>query len=141
MYAVFWTYHMALPANSKLRTFLSHWLVLILYCLLIFIQSSRPSLENMPDVRFLDKILHFGAYGLLGLLFYRAYQTLPLKDSQNLLILISIASATLYGVSDEVHQYFVPYREADIMDGVADTVGSICGVYFYYLWKVQRKPA
>ena len=91
-----------------------------------------------PD--FHDKILHFGAYGLLGVLFFRAYETLPLKNSKNLLILISIGSATLYGISDESHQYFVPFRQADIMDAVANTIGSICGVYFYYRWKNQKEP-
>jgi VanZ family protein len=127
--------------QSKLRNFLICWLPLIIYCLAIYIQSGQPSPERLPNVHFLDKILHFGAYGLLGVFFFRAYQTLPLKDSQNLLILVSIGSATLYGVSDEIHQYFVPFREADIMDVVANTMGSICGVYFYHLWRVQKKPA
>ncbi|MGD2184775.1 MAG: VanZ family protein [Desulfobacterales bacterium] len=127
--------------RSKLRKFLICWLPLIIYCLAIYIQSGRSSPERLPDVQFLDKILHFVAYGLLGVLFFRAYLTLPLKDSKNLLILISIGSATLYGVSDEIHQYFVPFREADLMDGVANMIGSICGVYFYFLWKVHKKPA
>ncbi len=129
------------PIYSKFRILLIYWLPLIIYCLAIYIQSGRPSPDRIPDVHFLDKILHFGAYSLLGVLFFRAYQTLPLKDRKNLLIFISIGSATLYGVSDEIHQYFVPFREADILDVVANTAGSICGVYFYHLWKVQKKPA
>jgi VanZ family protein len=132
---------MSVPAKSKFRILLIYWFPLIVYCLAIYVQSGQPSPEEFPDVHFMDKILHFGAYGLLGVLFFRAYQTLPLKDRKNLLILISIGSATLYGVSDEIHQYFVPFREADIMDVVANTMGSICGVYFYHLWRAQKKPA
>ena len=127
--------------RSKLRNFLIFCLPLVIYCLAIYIQSSRPGPERLPDVQFLDKVLHFGAYGLLGVLFFRAYQTLPLRDSKNLLILISIGSATLYGVGDEIHQYFVPFRHADILDAVANTLGSICGVFFYHRWRVQKKPA
>ena len=87
---------MSVTGQSKLKNFLVCWLPLIIYCLAIYIQSGQPSPERIPDVHFLDKILHFAAYGLLGILFFRAYETLPLKNSKNLLILISIGSATLY---------------------------------------------
>jgi VanZ family protein len=127
--------------QSKLRNFLICWLPLLIYCLAIYIQSGQPSPEHIPDLRFLDKFLHFGAYGLLGILFYRAYETLPLKNFKNLLILISIGSATLYGISDEIHQYFVPHRQADIMDVIANTIGSICGVLFYYGWHNRKQRA
>jgi len=127
-------------SQSKLRNFLICWLPLIIYCLAIYIQSGQPGPEHIPDVRFLDKFLHFGAYGLLGILFFRAYETLPLKNFKNLLILISIGSATLYGISDEIHQYFVPSRQADVMDVIANTIGSICGVYLFYRWKNQKEP-
>ena len=132
---------MPVTDQSKLKNFLIYWLPLIIYCLFIFLQSSRPSPEHIPDFRFLDKFLHVGAYGLLGILFYRAYETLPLKARKNLLILFSIGSATLYGISDEIHQYFVPDRDADILDAVANTIGSISGVYLYHSWRVQRKRA
>lgn len=125
--------------QSKLRLFFLYWLPLISACLAIFIQSSFPGPGHMPDVRFFDKLLHFVAYALLGILFYRAFETLPLKDNYKLLIFISIASATLYGISDEIHQYFVPSRYADMADVVANTIGSICGVYLYYRWKFWKK--
>lgn len=128
-------------AQSKLRNFFICWLPLIIYCLAIFIQSSYPGPEKIPTFTFSDKILHFGAYGLLGILFFRAYETLPLKTNKRLLVVLSMGSAALYGVSDEIHQYFVPFREADMMDAVANTLGSICGVYFYHWWKKQKKPA
>ena len=132
---------MPVTGQSKLRSFFICWLPLIIYCLAIYIQSSYPGAEKIPRFAFSDKILHFGAYGLLGILFYRAYETLPLKANKRLLFLLSIGSAILYGVSDEIHQYFVPFRQADIMDVMANTIGSICGVYFYHLWKTQKKPA
>jgi VanZ family protein len=131
---------MSETSKSKLRNFLICWLPLIICCLAIYIQSSQPGTEYLPDIRFLDKFLHFCAYSLLGILFFRAYETLPLKNFKNSLILISIGSATLYGISDEIHQYFVPSRHADIMDVFANTIGSICGVCFYYWWKNQKEP-
>ena len=132
---------MSVTGQSKLRTIFICWLPLIIYCLAIYIQSSYPGSEKIPRFAFSDKILHFGAYGLLSILFYRAYETLPLKANKRRLFLLSIGSAILYGVSDEIHQYFVPFRQASIMDVMANTIGSICGVYFYHWWKTQKKPA
>ena len=34
---------------------------------------------------------------------------------------------SLYGLADELHQYFVPNRYADPVDWVADTLGSAIG--------------
>jgi len=45
-----------------------------------------------------------------------------------MLIVLSALSATLYGISDEIHQHFVPSRTADIADMIADVAGSIMGV-------------
>ena len=132
-----------MPAVGRLkfRNFLCCWLPLIAYCLAIYIQSDHPSPERIPTFAFSDKILHFLAYGLLAILFFRAYTTLPLKDRINMLILLSIGSATLYGISDEIHQYFVPYRQADILDAIANAIGSICGVAIFYYGKVKKEPA
>ena len=101
-----------MPAN--LKRFVLYWLPLILYCLLIFIQSANPSPEQIPSIPFVDKVLHFTAYGIMGILFYRAYQTLRIKDNIQLLMLLSVVSASLYGISDEIHQSFVPFREAEV---------------------------
>jgi VanZ family protein len=131
---------MSTPSHSKFKIILVYWFPLIIYCLAIYIQSSRPGPQHLPELRFLDKFLHFGAYGLLGVFFYRAYETLALKNFKKLLILISIGSATLYGISDEIHQYFVPSRQSDVMDVIANTIGSICGVCLFHYWKMRHRP-
>jgi len=85
-------------------------------------------------------MLHFVAYGLMGILFYRAYQTLRLKNYRQMLIFFSIVSASVYGISDEIHQYFVPGRNADLFDVVADILGAICGALFYQWWVSRKQP-
>jgi VanZ family protein len=47
--------------------------------------------------------------------------------------LAAIALATMYGVSDEFHQSFVPGRSPDRFDVVADCVGATIGVAFGWL--------
>jgi VanZ family protein len=71
------------------------------------------------------------AYALLGILFLRAFKTSRIKNNVKLMLILSILLSFLYGVSDEIHQYFVPYRNADLMDVLADMFGAITGVYIY----------
>jgi len=98
---------------------------------LIFWQSSFPSIESIPELLYSDKLLHFFGYAVLGALFLRAYRTLRIRDNLKLLILLSILSSSLYGISDELHQYFVPSRSAEWMDIFADVLGSVFGVFIY----------
>ena len=115
----------------RYKNFLFYWFPIIIYCLIIFIQSSYPSPETVPDLPYLDKLLHFSAYAVLGALFLRAFKTTQFKNNINLVIILSILASSFYGISDEVHQYFVPCRNADIMDVLADILGSICGTFLF----------
>lgn len=116
---------------EKLHKFIIYWFPILVYCLLIYIQSSHPSIQSQPDWPFLDKILHFAGYALLGALFLRAFKTTPIKHNLKLVLILSVLLSALYGISDEIHQSFVPFRTADPMDVLADILGSIAGVYLY----------
>jgi VanZ family protein len=110
---------------------------------LIFIESSRPFPDLVPEFRWADKLLHFSAWTVLGFLFFRAYRASPsLSRHKTTLLWISFLSATLYGMSDETHQYFVPSRTADILDFFADAAGSLFGVFIGARWyALYRSPA
>ena len=110
-----------------------YWLPVFIYCTAIFIQSSYPSVVHEPEVPHIDKLVHFLGYGLLGILFFRAFRISRFGKNADSLKVLSMVSAILYGISDEIHQYYVPSRSADIIDVLADTLGSIYGVFFYEL--------
>jgi VanZ family protein len=116
---------------KNLNKFFIYWFPIILYCLLIFIQSSYPSIKSGPELPHIDKVLHFVAYAFLGALFLRAFKTSRIKNNVKLILILSIFLSSLYGVSDEIHQYFVPYRSADLMDILADMLGGLTGGYLY----------
>jgi len=44
---------------------------------------------------------------------------------------LAFAIAFLYGVSDEIHQYFVPGRHPDVLDVVADASGPFAFHWHY----------
>ncbi len=75
----------------------------------------------------MDKLAHVGAYALLGFLFFRLFQSTSILKSAVRLVILSALASSLYGISDEIHQHFVPSRTADIMDVMADVTGSFLG--------------
>lgn len=119
--------------SPRFRHFLVFWMPVCLYCMGIFIQSSYPSVAHLRDVPFGDKYLHILGYALLGFLFFRAFRSSRPKIRLLGLSLISISASTAYGISDEFHQHFVPSRSADVLDVLADMIGSSFGVMIYYL--------
>jgi VanZ family protein len=116
---------------SRLMRMLPDLVPLILYCVFIFIQSQLPAPFEMPDVSHSDKLLHFGAYGVMAVLFYRTYLAGWPQALKRTLIRASVISTVLYGLSDEIHQYFVPERSADPLDWLADAVGGVAGALIY----------
>jgi VanZ family protein len=44
----------------------------------------------------------------------------------------AVIGSTLYGVTDEIHQMFVPPRTAELADLAADLVGSVAAVAVLY---------
>ncbi len=122
----------SVKANT-LYKILSYWLPVFLYCLMIFMQSSYPSPESVPDWPYIDKLLHIAVYALLGALLLRAFKTLQIQHNLKLVMILSILLSSLFGISDEIHQHFVPFRNADFMDALADMIGSVGGVYVYQL--------
>jgi len=95
-------------------------------------------MESVPELPYFDKVLHFIAYAILGALFLRAYRTLQVRNNLNALIILSVLSSSLYGISDEIHQYFVPQRNFSYFDILADVLGSLFGVFLYQFIMEKR---
>ncbi|GAB4374199.1 MAG: hypothetical protein Kow0042_18640 [Calditrichia bacterium] len=114
----------------------------IFWTILIFVLSSIPSLPT-PDLGFSpqDKIYHlifYTVYGFfLGMAFY--YQEWSVRMQRNWVVW-AILFGTLYAISDEIHQYFVPGRKMEFWDIVADSLGVILGVLIFR-FRVVKKSA
>ena len=124
--------------NTAQRKIVLIWLPVLVFCAVIFIQSSFPSPAFGLTLPLKDKAIHMAVYGVLAALFYRACRvTWPGRLSPVQLIVISVCFASLYGMSDEFHQSFVVSRQADVMDWVADVAGSVLGA-LGYMWVTSR---
>lgn len=103
------------------RTSFVPWVMTGLWAALIFALSSVrdpqiPSGAATPG--------HAALYFVLGALLFEALREgrLPLRA-----VAMAVLFASAYGVSDEVHQAFVPGRMPDILDWATDTVGAAAG--------------
>jgi Predicted integral membrane protein len=104
--------------------------VLIMWC------SSRSG-DGIPgSFEGRDKVVHFALYGLMATLVARVQavaRTRPLGMYAAILIV------SVFGVTDELHQYFTPGRTMDVWDWVADTLGAVVATVMYAEWAAYRR--
>ena len=112
--------------KNFLKNQLKYWLVVYFYSGLIFYFSSKPFGVVKESVSgyglpFYPLVYHFLEYAVLSLLLYRALINSKFKNKCLLVIIIGI----LYGISDEVHQFFIPGRTFDLLDIMMNSFGIV----------------
>ena len=111
-----------------------------MYMALIFYVSSRE--VHLPMARLFplkDKGLHFVEYSLMGWLCVRATAATWPGAKRWRIALFAIFMASIWGLSDELHQALVPGRSAEVADFAADVLGAIAGTYSWFLVKSRKK--
>jgi VanZ family protein len=109
---------------------------LIIYWILLFTATSLPA-AHVPSFDVSDKIKHFSAFfGLSVLLSLTLLYQSKVQLFKNYFLAVALIISSLYGLLDEVHQSFVPGRNSEFLDWVADSLGAAAGVLIvYYLLK------
>ena len=108
--------------NKKLIVLFS--LITIGWLVLIYIESSHPAPKILGEIRGLDKVAHIAAYSILGLMILAiltlidTYKKIPVLPLAVFLVVIA-------GLFDEFHQAFVPGRNTDAWDLLADFCGGL----------------
>lgn len=108
------------------------WIILMI---IISIQSSISSID-VPQlgITFMDKILHFSVFGVLGLLIIRGMMLSNIKRS----LIWTLIIGSMFAALDEWHQFYVPGRDASFYDFVADVLGILFFSLAYY-WYQRKK--
>lgn len=119
-------------STLELRT-LVWWVLFLSYAGAIFWLSDSPIPEGVPFIELpgADRAYHFVEYGLLALLGLQAFSPPTRRQLWGVLAL-----CWLYGLSDEIHQIWVPGRSADILDWLVDGLGIFT---VGWLWWRQRR--
>lgn len=121
-----------------IRHFIRYQVPVGLWIITIFLLSSIPRIPeiNMPFKP--DKIVHVGIYFVLCLLWKRA---LSHQDCFEWLrrraVWVALGLTVIQGVVDEVYQMYVPGRWSDVYDAIADAVGGLLFVLWFF-WRGRR---
>jgi VanZ family protein len=114
---IFWRYTMLKMILRVLPLF---------YMTAIWVMSSMPA-DAVVVLPIWDSIvkdsLHLVEFGILYTLLFLAALTFHGVSPKLNLVIILVSS--LYGVIDEFHQYFVPYRSSTVIDVVKDVIGVL----------------
>lgn len=106
----------------------------------IFVLSGQESLDS--GLGWIDtvgrKLVHFAEYALLCALWWRALST-PLAHDRALVLAVALASA--YAVSDEYHQSFVAGRQGAPLDWLIDTAGAAAAAALIHRRELSRRRA
>jgi VanZ family protein len=93
---------------------------------IIFLLSSMPGERLfLPPIVNIDKVAHMAIYGLLAAAVFHAFGVRLNCMHPRMIPLLVIVICTLYGVTDEFHQSFVPNRSSSIFDILADGIGAV----------------
>jgi VanZ family protein len=111
-----------------------NWLPAVAWMGLIFAISAQTNLPHAPEP-VLDFLLkkggHLLAYAVLARLYLLALRRGGPVTGR--LRLFSLGLAVVYGISDEIHQLYVPGRDGSPVDVVIDSIGAALS-----MWLVRR---
>ena len=109
------------------------WTLVLVYASIIFIFSSmpyppQPLKADTVLMEVITTIEHILEYFILGVLLLAGFRSGDDRMRENA-VLLTIIIATFYGLTDEIHQSFVPNRFPCIWDVLADGVGASLGAF------------
>ena len=106
---------------------LLYWLPVYLYADAIFYLSS-VSILHAPEQQFgitiSNAAKHIVEYAILSFLLFRAFTNSNSLSIKTKAYLLAITLSILYGITDELHQFFVPERVCSGLDVLFDGIGS-----------------
>lgn len=147
----------AAPRSSRFRRYapLLLWMSFIFFASTAEFSASNTSRVLEPLLRwffprineetidlahlFVRKAAHFTEYALFAFLAARAFLGSRHDALRRHWLLAAFALITLYSLSDEFHQSFVPTRTASIYDSMIDTVGGFVALISIALWRARRR--
>jgi VanZ family protein len=106
------------------------WAPALLWSSVIFALSTVPGnkLPPLPQWWNADKLVHGLVYAVLGALCWRAVRATVVRGRGHLVqVWAAVTCTAVYGITDELHQAFTPFRSPDPLDVIADAVGGLVG--------------
>jgi VanZ family protein len=109
------------------------WLAIICYAL--FIPAKELPVKPLFSIPHFDKMVHFTLFFVFCILLLRPLKKLKL----NYYLLAPLISIVLGGILEFSQQIFSKSRSSDIYDFIANSLGILAAVLFYYLFISKKK--
>ncbi len=107
---------------------------------MIFYLSHQPGdFVKLPQVIAVDKLLHGIAYALLAGTFLYSLQPFTHNSNRAVTGIIVTVFCLLFGISDEIHQAFIPGRFVSAWDVAADGCGALLVVGLWYRKSARKR--
>lgn len=119
----------------KFFAYLPYWVPTVLWMGVIFFMSTLPESATPGRGIVSDKVCHGAEYFILAFLILFALQRTT-RARFFTAFWITLGWVALYGLSDEIHQLYVPTRQFAVGDLLADVGGVV--LLFLILWVLQR---
>ncbi len=114
--------HLVFSTRSPLK----RCLPVSLFSLTIFASSEFHVPGLLQDVS--DQVLHLACYAFLCALAWYALGTYFPSPRHPARLTFSVVYAIFFGIVDELHQAFVPFRTPSVADITADAIGAIVAI-------------
>jgi VanZ family protein len=119
---------MSLSPLTRWRIALVLWMAAIFFFTSIPATSSDSTEQVFGLFNYLArKAAHLAEYAVLGILWYASLAG-SLGEWRSRTARLALLLAALYGLSDEIHQSFVPNRSSSLNDVVLDAAGALIGL-------------
>lgn len=108
------------------------------------LQQAIPGVSTAILTFLVRKSAHIIAYFILGILMYRALRITIRRWRTRTVASFALLSCSLYAVTDEIHQLFVPGRSGELRDVMIDSIAALVGVglcTWMMRWRSLRKSA
>lgn len=107
----------------------SSWLITILIAIFIFYMSSKTfkGVNTGPAIN--SYIYHFAIFFIFA--FFLIMSIIKGKKNNHWFILLAVTIAIMYGISDEIHQFFVPGRYCCLEDALVNSTGILSAGIIY----------
>ncbi len=124
-----------------------YWLAMTIWLAAIFVLSAQPTWTTSQAwmlITPIRKSAHVLEFAVLTGLVWKALKYVEERSAwfgkmARYRTWTASLLPLLYAISDEMHQYFVPNRQAQVMDVVIDTVGIFLALAVIELWQKKRR--
>ncbi len=125
------------------RSRMTVYVLLLLWMTVIFSFSTLPGKEtaSAPTLGYYleRKGAHVFEYAVLMLLSFRYLKLSYVRESFGRVLSLAAAFSLMYAVTDELHQFFVPFRGARMSDVLIDGLGIFLAGLVLFLWEKNKK--